>query len=50
MQLAMNADTDSVALVVPTPTPTMVTAADQSTFGELDTLSAPLIGISDIGA
>lgn len=43
MQLAMNADTDNVALVVPTPTPAIVTTADQSTFGELDTLSAPLI-------
>ena len=41
MQLAMNASTDNVALVVPTPTPATVTAADKATFAELETLTAP---------
>jgi len=41
MQLALNATTDNVALVVPTPTPATVTAGEKATFEELDSLSAP---------
>ncbi|HTQ21409.1 DUF2330 domain-containing protein [Mycobacterium sp.] len=41
MQLALNASTDNVALVVPTPTPAKVTAGDKATFTELDSLTAP---------
>lgn len=43
MALAMNASSDNVALVVPTPTPATVVAADKSTFAELDRLTAPQI-------
>lgn len=43
MQLAMDATTDHVALVVPTPTPATVAAADKATFTELDRLTAPQI-------
>ncbi|BBY24011.1 hypothetical protein MSTO_42160 [Mycobacterium stomatepiae] len=43
MQLAMNADTNNVALVVPTPTPATVTEGDKATFAELDTLTAPRV-------
>jgi hypothetical protein len=43
MQLALNASTDNVALVVPTPTPATVAAADKATFTELDTLTAPRV-------
>ncbi|MDT5350237.1 MAG: hypothetical protein QOH91_3524 [Mycobacterium sp.] len=43
MQLALNTSTDNVALVVPTPTPATVTVADNATFGELDSLTAPEI-------
>jgi hypothetical protein len=43
MQLAMNASTDNVALVVPTPAPATVTLADKASFAELDSLSAPRI-------
>jgi hypothetical protein len=43
MQLALNADTNNVALVVPTPTPATVTAGDKATFAELDTLTAPRV-------
>jgi hypothetical protein len=43
MQLALNASTDSVALVVPTPTPATVASADKATFTELDTLTAPQV-------
>ena len=43
MQLALNATTDNVALVVPTPTPATVTAGEKATFDELDSLSAPKI-------
>jgi hypothetical protein len=43
MQLAMNATTDNIALVVPTPTPATVALADKATFVELDSLSAPQI-------
>jgi hypothetical protein len=43
MQLAMNATTDNVALVVPTPAPATVAAADKATFTELEQLSAPQI-------
>jgi hypothetical protein len=41
MQLSLNASTDNIALVVPTPTPARVTAADKATFEELDYLTAP---------
>ena len=43
MQLALNADTNNVALVVPTPTPATVTDGDRATFAELDTLTAPRV-------
>jgi len=43
MQLALNASVDNVALVVPTPTPAAVAAADKATFVELDSLTAPEI-------
>ena len=43
MQLAMNATTDNIALVVPTPAPATVASADKATFVELDSLSAPQI-------
>ncbi|MCV6986687.1 DUF2330 domain-containing protein [Mycobacterium shinjukuense] len=43
MQLSMNAATDNVALVVPTPTPATVAAGDGATFLELDRLTAPQI-------
>jgi hypothetical protein len=43
MQLALNADTDNVALVVPTPAPATVTEGDKATFAELDTLTAPRV-------
>ncbi|WAC91907.1 DUF2330 domain-containing protein [Mycobacterium sp. Aquia_213] len=43
MQLALNADTNNVALVVPTPTPATVTEGDKATFAELDTLTAPRV-------
>ena len=43
MQLALNADTNNVALVVPTPTPATVTEGDKATFTELDTLTAPRV-------
>jgi hypothetical protein len=43
MQLALNADTNNVALVVPTPTPATVTEGDRATFAELDTLTAPRV-------
>ncbi|KAA1249214.1 DUF2330 domain-containing protein [Mycobacterium simiae] len=43
MQVAMDATTDNVALVVPTPTPATVTAGDKATFLELDALTAPQI-------
>jgi hypothetical protein len=43
MQLALDADTDNVALVVPTPTPATVTEGDKATFAELDALTAPRI-------
>jgi hypothetical protein len=43
MQLALNADTNNVALVVPTPTPATVTDGDRATFAELDTLTAPWV-------
>jgi hypothetical protein len=43
MQLALNASTDNVALVVPTPTPATVAAGDKATFVELDSLTAPQI-------
>lgn len=41
MQLAMNASTGNVALVIPTPTPATVATADQATFTELGKLTAP---------
>lgn len=41
MQLALNASTDNVALVVPTPAPATVTSGDKATFGELGSLTAP---------
>src|SRR5258708_31922870 len=41
MQLALNATTDNVALVVPTPTPPTVAAGDNATFQELNSLTAP---------
>lgn len=40
MQLALDATTDNVALVVPTPTPATVTRGDKATFVELDALTA----------
>jgi hypothetical protein len=43
MQLAMNASTNDVALVVPTPTPATVASGNKATFVELDELSAPQI-------
>jgi hypothetical protein len=43
MQLALSASTDNVALVVPTPTPATVVAADKGTFAELESLTAPEI-------
>lgn len=43
MQLAMSASADNVALVVPTPTPATVAAAEKATFSELDQITAPLI-------
>lgn len=43
MQLALNADTDNVALVVPTPTPATVTEGYRATFAELDRLTAPRV-------
>jgi hypothetical protein len=43
MQLAMNASTNNVALVVPTPTPATVTSGDKATFTELGELTAPKI-------
>lgn len=43
MQLVLDATTDNVALVVPTPTPATVAAADKATFTELDRLTAPQI-------
>jgi hypothetical protein len=43
MQLALNASTDNVALVVPTPTPATVMAAEKATFTELESLTAPEI-------
>ncbi|OBA83387.1 hypothetical protein A9W99_08650 [Mycobacterium sp. 1164966.3] len=43
MQLGLNASTDNVALVVPTPTPATVVAAEKATFTELDSLTAPEI-------
>jgi hypothetical protein len=43
MQLALNADTNNVALVVPTPTPATVAEGDRATFAELDTLTAPRV-------
>ncbi|WP_108920148.1 DUF2330 domain-containing protein [Mycobacterium montefiorense] len=43
MQLALNADTNNVALVVPTPAPATVTEGDKATFTELDTLTAPRV-------
>lgn len=43
MQLGMDASTDNVALVVPTPTPATVTAAGRVAFTELDQLTAPKI-------
>jgi hypothetical protein len=43
MQLALNADTNNVALVVPTPAPATVTEGDKATFTELDTLTAPKV-------
>src|SRR3981081_3872322 len=36
IQLALNADTNNVALVVPTPTPAAVAEGDLATFAELD--------------
>ncbi|KZS59095.1 hypothetical protein A4G26_12820 [Mycobacterium kansasii] len=41
MRLALDATTDSVALVIPTPTPATLTEADKATFVELDALTAP---------
>jgi hypothetical protein len=43
MQLALNASTDNVALVVPTPAPASVAPGDKATFVELDSLTAPQI-------
>ncbi|MBY0389538.1 MAG: DUF2330 domain-containing protein [Mycobacterium pseudokansasii] len=58
MQLAMDATTDNVALVVPTPAPATVAAADKAAFVELDTLTAPqvqhkrrwILGIGMVGS
>ncbi|AGZ51192.1 hypothetical protein LAUMK7_00078 [Mycobacterium kansasii] len=58
MQLAMDATTDNVALVVPTPAPASVAAADKATFVELDALTAPqvqhkrrwILGIGMVGS
>jgi hypothetical protein len=41
MQLALNASTDNVALVVPTPAPATVTSGDKATFAELNRVTAP---------
>lgn len=43
MQLAMDATTDNVALVIPTPTPATVAAAERATFTELDRLTKPQV-------
>lgn len=43
MQLTMNASTNNVALVVPTPKPATVTSGDKATFSELDSLTAPQV-------
>jgi hypothetical protein len=43
MQLALNADTNDVALVVPTPAPATVAEGDKATFAELDALTAPRV-------
>lgn len=43
MQLAMNASSDNVALVVPTPTPATVAMGDKAAFTELEELSSPRI-------
>jgi hypothetical protein len=43
MQLAVDASTSNVALVVPTPAPATVTAGDRATFVELDSLTAPQV-------
>lgn len=43
MQLALNASTDNVALVVPTPSPATVVVGDKATFVELDSTSAPQV-------
>ncbi len=43
MQLSMNASTNNVALVVPTPTPATVASGDKATFKNLDELTAPQI-------
>ncbi len=43
MQLALDASTSNVALVVPTPAPATVTAGDKATFVELDSLTAPQV-------
>ncbi|MCV6962586.1 DUF2330 domain-containing protein [Mycobacterium intermedium] len=43
MQLGMDASTDNVALVVPTPTPATVDKADQAVFTELSRLTAPKV-------
>lgn len=43
MQLALNASTDNVALVVATPSPATVVVGDKATFVELDSLSAPQV-------
>lgn len=43
MQLALDATTANVALVVPTPTPATVKAGDKATFTELDALSKPKV-------
>ncbi|VBA59982.1 hypothetical protein LAUMK191_05293 [Mycobacterium attenuatum] len=58
MQIAMDATTDNVALVVPTPAPATVAAADKATFVELDTVTAPqvqhkrrwILGIGMVGS
>jgi hypothetical protein len=43
MQLALDASTSNVALVVPTPAPATVTAGDKATFVELESLTAPQV-------